>query len=57
MCDKLIIILLLIGQYTFAQEFVVDTIVFTESVDKLNHSNIPFVKSTSGKKKHCRQNK
>lgn len=52
MYNKLLIILLLIGQYTFAQEFVVDTIVFTETVDNRNHSNIPFVKNTSGKKKN-----
>jgi hypothetical protein len=48
--NKLLFILILIGQDIFAQEFVVDTIVFTETIDKRYHSNIPFVKNPSGKK-------
>lgn len=53
MRNRLLFILLLIGHHIFAQEqeFVVDTIVFTETVDKVYQSDIPFVKSISGKKK------
>jgi hypothetical protein len=50
--NKLLFIFLLIGQHIFAQEFVVNTIVFTETVDKRYHSNIPHVKNPSGKKKN-----
>ncbi len=50
MRNKLLLILLLFGQHIFAQEFVVDTIVFSNEIEKYAHSNIPFVKNVNGKK-------
>ncbi len=49
--NKLLFIFLLFGQRIIAQEFVIDTIVFTETVDGKNHSNIPFVRNLLVNKK------